>query len=249
MEHKIKSFMNYSEEISDYAFKSLLERTGRQVKEKEVYIQKSENDEICRIILSADRLFVSVAEEYEKVLSEYLKSISVYEKMRSSSFYTEILRILRLENSSFLLEPSEELLHEITYNVTHTLEFICTPESFLPYPCDDVVNIDRGDDRFILENNFSDTMFCILQNEQIASTCFYRLNTGIFSNTCAMDVFTYPKYRKHGYGKMTASAATFDVIKNNKYALWVSQVENEPSIRIAQELGYIFLGGEIRIIK
>ena len=64
-----------------------------------------------------------------------------------------------------------------------------------------------------------------------------------------MQVFTRPEYRKNGYGRMTAAAATQAVMKQDKLALWVCQVENMPSRKIAENLGYILLGGELRIVK
>ena len=63
-----------------------------------------------------------------------------------------------------------------------------------------------------------------------------------------MQVFSRPEYRGKGYGKATASAATQALINDNKLALWVCQVENIPSRRIAQSLGYLLLGGELRIV-
>lgn len=48
---------------------------------------------------------------------------------------------------------------------------------------------------------------------------------------------------------MTASAATQAVIRKNKLALWTCQVGNTPSRKIAEALGYILLGGELRIVE
>ena len=48
---------------------------------------------------------------------------------------------------------------------------------------------------------------------------------------------------------MTASAATQNILSNNKIALWACQVENMPSRKIAESLGYVLIGGELRIIK
>lgn len=64
-----------------------------------------------------------------------------------------------------------------------------------------------------------------------------------------MQVFTRREHRGKGYGKMTASAATQDVVKVNRLALWACQVENIPSRKIAESLGYMLLGGELRIIE
>ena len=129
------------------------------------------------------------------------------------------------------------------------MDYVCVKDTFVPQSTNKVETIRRGDERFILNDDFDSTMYCITDNKQMISTAYYRPNSGVFINTCSMQVFSYPEYRGKGYGKMTASAATQAVVNDNKLALWVYQVENMPSRKIAESLGYIFLGGELRIVK
>ena len=47
----------------------------------------------------------------------------------------------------------------------------------------------------------------------------------------------------------TYGAFSFANYSNNKMALWACQVENIPSRKIAESLGYILIGGELRIVR
>ena len=129
------------------------------------------------------------------------------------------------------------------------LDFVCTKNTFLPQNTDLIEKINRGDERFILDESFDDTMYCITEQDKMLSCSYYKPNSGVFENTCSLQVYTRFQHRGKGYGKMTASAATQNIISNNKMALWACQVENIPSRKIAESLGYILIGGELRIVR
>ena len=240
---------NYSSEIELFSVNSLFERTNVSISSSETVITQSQGNEIFRTIYNAGKTFVSVQQKHIKTIQEYLHANNIAEKLCSPSFYCEILNLLGYDPREFLLEPSEEFLQDIKYNCVHMLDYICTKETFVSHSSDQVEIIRRGDERFILGDNFDNLMYCITDNDRIVGCSYYKPNKGIFVNTCSMQVFTRPKYRGNGYGKMTASAATQAVVKENNLALWACQVENKPSRKIAESLGYILLGGELRIVK
>ena len=140
-------------------------------------------------------------------------------------------------------------MENIEYNCTHSLEYICSKESFVPRDTQFVTKISRGDERFNIRIPSVETMHCILENDHIISSCFSRPNPGVFGNTCAMGVFTDPEHRKQGFGKDVVASATYEVVSDQKLALWVCQVENEASKRLACAVGYQCLGGELRIYR
>ncbi|MBR6514409.1 MAG: GNAT family N-acetyltransferase [Clostridia bacterium] len=244
----MKVKQNFSNEIETFSASSIYERVGIDIPPHKTIITQSEGDEIIRIIHNAGRTFVSVQHEHIKTISKYLYENNIADKLCSSLFYREILDLLGYNYRDFLLKPSEEFLQDIKYNCEHTLDFICTKDSFIPQNTQQVESICRGDKRFILNDDFDGTMYSITDNKRIISCSYYKQNRGVFENTCSMQVFSRPEARRNGYGKITTSAATQAVINNNKLALWVCQVENIPSRRIAQSLGYLLLGGELRIV-
>lgn len=241
--------LNCSNEIEKFSVNSLCERANVSISSHETVITQSHGNEILRIIHNASRTFVSTQPKHMEMLNNYLFENNIEVKLCSPSFYREMLVLLGYNHQEFLLEPSEEFLQNIKYNCIHTLDYVCDKNTFIPQNNDQVEKICRGDERFILDDNFDSTMYCITDNNRMVSCSYYRQNRGVFENTCSMQVFSRPEYRERGYGKMTASAATQAVVKNNNLALWVCQVENIPSRKIAESLGYIFLGGELRIVK
>ena len=239
----------YSNKIDDFSANSLYERTNITVPSCEIVITQSQENEIFRIIHNADRTCVSVQQKHIQTIYKYLCTNDILEKLRSPSLYRDILNLLGYAPCDFLLEPSEEFLQDIKYNCVHTLDYVCIKDTFIPQNIEKVETICRGDEQFILDSNFDSTMYCITDNKRMISCSYYKHNHGKFENTCSMQVFSRPEHREKGYGKMTASAATQAVLKKNKLALWVCQVENTPSRKIAESLGYVFLGGELRITK
>ena len=97
------------------------------------------------------------------------------------------------------------------------------------------------------DEGFGDRMYCVMVDGKICSMSRYRLNEGEFSENCAMSVFTRKPFEGRGWAKAAASAATADAVQDVGLALWVCKAENIASRRIAEELGYEFLGGELRI--
>ena len=245
----MKTTRNYSNEIDNFSINSLYERTNVNIPLSETVITQSQGNEIFRIIHNAGRTFVSAQQEHIQTIQEYLYTNDIVEKLCSPSFHCEILDLLGYDPREFILEPSEELLQDIQYNCVHMLDYVCTKDTFIPHTADQIERICRGDERFILDDSFDNTMFCITDNSRMISCSYYKPNKGVFQNTCSMQVFTRPEYRGNRYGKMTASAATKAVVKENRLALWVCQVENIPSRKIAESLGYVLLGGELRIVK
>ena len=65
------------------------------------------------------------------------------------------------------------------------LDYVCIKNSFIPQPTDQVKKICRGDERFILDDAFDDTMYCITDNRRIVSCSYYKPNSGKFENTCS----------------------------------------------------------------
>ncbi|MBQ8431590.1 MAG: GNAT family N-acetyltransferase [Clostridia bacterium] len=240
---------NYSNEMEAFSINALYERTGVSIPSRETVITQSKGTEIIRIIHNAGRTFVSTQQKYIPIIQEYLHTNDMIEKLCSPSFYREILDLLGYDPCEFLLEPSEEFLQEIRYHCVHMLDYVCTKNTFVPQRSDQIELIRRGDERFLLEDSFDSTMYCITDNNRMAGCSYYKPNKGTFANTCSMQVFTRPEYRENGYGKTTASAATQAVVKENRLALWACQVENIPSRKIAESLGYILLGGELRIVQ
>lgn len=240
---------DYSNEIVIFSTNSLYERTNVSVPSGKTVITQSQGNEIIRIIHNAGKTFVSTQQKHIPTIQKYLHANDIAKKLCLPSFYCEILDLLGYDAHEFLLEPSEEFLQDIRYNCVHMLDYVCTKDSFVPKIIDQVETIYRGDERFILDDNFDSTMYCITDNNQMVGCSYYKPNKGTFANTCSMQVFTRPKYRENGYGKMTASAATQAVVEKNRLALWSCQVENIPSRKIAESLGYILLGGELRIVQ
>ena len=240
---------NYSNEIENFSTNSLYARTNARISSCEPVITQSQKNEIIRIIHNAGKTFVSTQQKHIPIIQEYLYTNDIIEKLCSPSFYCEILNLLGYDPRKFLLEPSEEFLQGIHYNCVHTLDYICVKDTFVPQRTDQVETILRGDKRFILDDNFDSTMYCITDNKRMVSCSYYKPNRRMFENTCSMQVFTRREHRGKGYGKMTASAATQAVVKENRLALWVCQAENIPSRKIAESLGYMLLGGELRIVK
>ena len=239
----------YLETVDNFSFDSLYERTTVRIPSHNTVIVPSQGDEICRIIYSASRTFVSVQEKHIQTIREYLCANDIVKKLCSPLFYREILELLGYNPCEFLLEPSEEFLQDIKYNCVHTLDYACVKDTFISQNIDQIEKICRGDERFILDDNFDDTMYCITDDNRMVACSYYKPNSGVFANTCSMEVFVRPEYRGKGYGKSTASAATQIIVDDNKLALWVCQVENIPSRKIAESLGYVFLGGELCIVK
>ena len=240
---------SYSKEIEKFSVNSLYARTNVSIPSRETVITQSKGNEIIRIIHNAGKTFVSTQQKHILTIQEYLKANDIAEKLCSPSFYCEILDLLGYDSRDFLLEPSEEFLQDIQYNCVHMLDYTCSKDSFVPKITDLVETIRRGDERFILDDNFDSTMYCITDNNRIVGCSYYKPNKDTFANTCSMQVFTRPEYRGNGYGKMTASAATQTVVTENRLALWACQVENIPSRKIAESLGYMLLGGELRIVR
>ena len=240
---------SYSKEIETFSLNALHQRSGVGISSDQTVIRQSKGNEIFRIIHNAGKTFVSTRQEHIPIIQEYLYTNDIAEKLRSPAFHREILELLGYDSQQFLLEPSEEFLQDIKYNCVHMLDYVCTKNSFVPQSSNQVEPIYRGDERFIVDDNFVSTMYCMTDQNRIVGCSYYKPNQGVFANTCAMQVFVRPEYRGKGYGKATASAATQAVVQENRLALWACQVENIPSQKIAESLGYIFLGGELRIVK
>lgn len=239
----------YQNQLENFSTESLYERTNVRISSNDIVIRQSSENEICRILHSMNRTFVSAPQKHIQMICEYLRTNDIAEKLRLPFFYHEVLDLLGYDPNEFLLEPSEEFLQNIHYNCTHTLDYACTKDTFIPQSTNQIETIQRGDKRFILDNNFDSTMYCITENNRMISCSYFKPNNGVFANTCSMQVYSRPEHRGKGYGQITASAATQTVVMDNKIALWVCQVENNPSRKIAESLGYVFLGGELRIVK
>ena len=245
----MKTTRNYSNEIENFSVNSLYDRTNVSIPLGETVITQSKGNEIIRIIHNAGKTFVSTQQKHVLTIQEYLYANDIIEKLCSPSFYCEILDLLGYDPREFLLEPSEEFFQGIRYNFVHMLDYVCTKDIFIPHTANQIDRIRRGDERFILDDSFDSTMYCITDKGKMISCSYYKPNKGVFENTCSTQVFSRPEHRGNGYGKMTASAATQAVVSKNRLALWACQVENIPSRKIAESLGYILIGGELRIVK
>ena len=245
----MKTTRNYSNEIENFSVNSLYERINVSILLGQTVITQSQGNEIFRVIHNAGRTFISVQQENIQTIRKYLQTINIVEKLCSPLFHCEILDLLGYDPREFLLEPSEEFLQDIQYNCVHMLDYVCTKDTFIPHTTDQIERICQGDEQFILDDNFDSTMYCITDKGRMISCSYYKPNKGVFENTCSMQVFSRPEHRGNGYGKMTASAATQAVVSKNRLALWSCQVENIPSRKIAESLGFILIGGELRIVK
>lgn len=245
--YEFKKIVN--NQILTYVENALIDRFNyKGALMNEVVFNESPSYELCRIIYSCGRTLISVDEKYKKSLKQYLSTIVLYKKIRNINFYKELLIALGLNPDDFSLEPTDELVANKQYNCSHTLEYVCNKNYFVPFSSNvPIKKIHRGEDGFILDNNFDDTMYCIIENESIASMSFCRPNHEKYEGTYAMQVSTKKDYRFKGYGKSVASETTESICKKNGLALWVCQVENIGSQKIADDLGYLFIGGEIRI--
>lgn len=239
-----------SPQITAYALNSLQDRINyKGPLARDVSYLEPASGEICRIIYSCGKTVISVRENLSNKLKTYLDTIQLYLEIQKPDFYKKLLQALDLNATAYTLEPMDELIENKYYNCIHSLEFICNQQSIKPIqPKVSITEIKRGNKDFTLADNFGDTMYCILQGEKLASTSFYRPNHGKYEGTFSVEVVTKNEYRGQGYGKAVASAATAQICSQDGLALWVAQVENKASIRLARSIGYEFLGAEI-IIK
>ncbi len=241
-----------SDSIRRYARNSLEDRLKMKLDpQQEMIFLPSPKGEILRIIYSGGCTVVRTKRKYQGRLSDYLSNISVGTEIRNPDFYRSLLNALGLCADDFPADSVDELIEKgKRYGCFRSLEFVCRAESFIPtVPKTEISEIRRGQDGFLLAENFGDTMYCVIRDGLTAAVSFYRPNHGRFENTCAMQVSVKKTYRGNGYGKAAACAATAAVCEKQGLALWVCHPENTPSIRIAETLGYTFLGGEVRVIK
>lgn len=84
--------------------------------------------------------------------------------------------------------------------------------------------------------------FAIIENDEIAATSFI---SDIDFGAGNIVVSTKPKYRKKGYGKAVASRATEWCFNNRIRPIYLVAVNNTPSVKIAQGLGYETMSKEI----
>ena len=77
--------------------------------------------------------------------------------------------------------------------------------------------------------------FGIIENDEIAATAFI---SDIDSGAGNLVVSTKPKYRKKGYGKAVVTRATEWCIKNVIRPIYLVAVTNEPSVKLAEGLGF-----------
>ncbi len=241
-----------NDSVRRYAHNSLEERLKMKINpQQEMIFLPSPKGEILRVIYSGGCTVVRTKRKYQRRLSDYLPRLSIGTEIRNPDFYKSVLNALGLCADDFRAEPVDELVEKgARYGCFRSLEFVCSAESFVPAaPKTEISEIRRGQDGFLLAENFGDTMYCVRQDGVTATVSFYRPNHGQFENTYAMQVSVKQAYRGNGYGKAAASAATAAVCEKQGLALWVCHPENTPSIKIAETLGYVFLGGEIRITK
>ncbi len=84
--------------------------------------------------------------------------------------------------------------------------------------------------------------FAIIENDEIAATSFI---SDIDFGGGNIVVSTKPKYRKKGYGKAVVARATEWCFNNGIRPIYLVAVNNTPSIKIAQGLGYETMSEEI----
>ena len=240
-----------NEQILNYGINSLQDRFNyHEPLENDVVFLEAPDGMICRIIYNAGKVIISVQNKLLDRLKVYLETIDLKTSLRNPLFYKELLKLFEVDPDSYTLEPTDELIENKHYNCIHSLEFVCSKEYFLPFmSVNKITEVHRGDDGFYLEDNFGDVIYCVYEDGKQVAGSYYRPNQGKYKNTYAMQVFTRKGFRGKGYATSTASSATADVCEKNGIALWVCQVENQASINIAQRLGYIFMGAEIRIIE
>lgn len=234
------------ESIKEYALAALKLRTGIDFDLTDEAVRTAAQGDLCRIIHSGDKLAVFCRDDIKMPLLGFLNSINVKEAIKSPDFYFKILTAVGLDPVDYPYEPACGA-EDIDYKCCHTVEYVCSAETFImPPDIHDVKIIRPGDPNYPPLQGFSE-VFAIFKDGRSISDSYYRPNTGNFSGTNAINVWTHSSFRRRGYGKATASAATHTIVTENELALWVSYADNAASRRIAEGLGYAWIGGELRI--
>lgn len=231
--------------IEEYAYSALKVRTGIDLCGRNEVFCSAYGGDLCRIILSCGALVVFCREDIKDSLIDFLHNEDVKAAISSPDFYLKVLNAVGLDHALYPLEPYID--DGKKYKSCHTVEYVCSRETFkMPHISYGVKIIHKDEPDYMIDDCFSE-IYAVTDGEKIVSTSYYRPNTGEFSGTNAMDVWTHRNFRTLGYGKAVAAAATGSIVNKNNLALWVSYAENMPSRRIAERLGYSFIGGELRI--
>ena len=204
--------------------------------------------QICRILHNCGNTVVFVQAERMEKLTAYLSKIDLVRELQNPEFCQQLLGLFGLDPAVYVMEPEDELVEARDYPCSHIVEFTCSRETFIPFLSDVyVTEIHRGNKDYMQEEPFYDTMYGVYDGDRVVADSSFRPNVGEFAGTYALQVYTRPEARGQGYATAVASAATHEICRKSGLALWVCQIENVKSAKIAQRLGYAFLGGEIRI--
>ncbi|MCH5187564.1 MAG: hypothetical protein J1F63_04120 [Oscillospiraceae bacterium] len=232
--------------IQEYALNSLKLRTGIDFILIDEAVSQSDNGDLCRIIYSGGKLAVFCRDEHRKPLLGLLRSVNVKEAIKSPELYVEVLNAIGLDPAEYPFEPAYNAGGKV-YKCCHTVEYVCDAKNFRLIPdYRKITVIYPGEPDYLPIDGFSE-IYAVYEGGKMASNSYYRPNIGEFSGTNAMNVWTHKSFHRRGYGITAAAAATRSIVNKNELALWVSYADNAASRRIAEALGYEFIGGELRI--
>lgn len=77
--------------------------------------------------------------------------------------------------------------------------------------------------------------YCLLDGEQVVSTCFSAFAGG---NQREIGIDTHPAYRRRGLATLTASALIDHCLQNDWIPGWECWTDNVPSVKLAEKLGF-----------
>ncbi|PWD98264.1 GNAT family N-acetyltransferase [Marinilabilia rubra] len=77
--------------------------------------------------------------------------------------------------------------------------------------------------------------FSLYCNQNLAATAY---SAFIHDNKLEIGIETIPEYRGYGYAQLTCSALIDFCLKNNFEPVWACRLENTPSFKLAEKLGF-----------
>jgi hypothetical protein len=80
--------------------------------------------------------------------------------------------------------------------------------------------------------------FCLLNGGELLSACL-----AVFASEAADEISTHTveAYRRQGWGAVVAAAFIQDCLAAGRHPNWECWWENEPSVKLAERLGYIMV--------
>jgi hypothetical protein len=111
------------------------------------------------------------------------------------------------------------------------LSIVRIDENLVSYLVDDICATWRSVEEFF-ERGFG---FCLLENDNILSTCY---SAFVARNNVEIAVSTEKDYRRRGYAAITGAVMIEHCLENDLLPHWECFWDNEPSIALANRLGF-----------